>query len=178
MTRPDLPESYRSVVRTVIRYAVVMAFVGLLVGISFQESAKKLPFDDAPAGVHLESVIQLALVHGHVFVMGVLLPLTLAGALLMALRVGGRELSPRGLAWLVRGYLPLAAGSLALHLYKGYHVLLMARAGERDFAVIDQAFLGGSHVLRYGVYAVIHAGMGVALGVFLVFLWRSLRRVS
>ena len=161
MTRPDLPESYRGALRTVIRYAVIMAIVGLLVGISFHES-----------------IIQLALVHGHVFVMGVLLPLALAGALLMARRAGGRDLSPRGLAWLVRGYLPLAAASLALHLYKGYHVLLMARAGERDFAVIDQAFLGGSHVLRYGVYAVVHTGMGVALGVFLVLLWRSLGRAD
>ena len=33
--------------------------------------------------------------------------------------------------------LPGAAVSLALHLYKGYHFLLMARAGERDLAVID-----------------------------------------
>jgi len=121
-----------------------MVIVGLLVGVSFQESSKKLPFSDAPAGVHLESIIQLALVHGHVFTMGVLLP--------------------------------LAAASLALHLYKGYHVLLMARAGERDLAVIDAAFMGGSHLARLGIYALVHAGMGVTLGVFVVLLWRSLKR--
>ncbi len=170
-----MTDSYQRAIRTLIRYAVVMAIVGLLIGVSYQESSKKLPFSEAPAGVHLESVIHLALVHGHVFTLGVLLPLAMAGALVLARKVGGREVSPRGLAWLTRGYLPFAAASLALQLYKGYHVLLMARAGERDFALIDAAFMGGSHVVRYGVYAVVHVGMGVSLGVFLVLLWRSLR---
>ena len=167
---------YRDVIRTVLRYAVVMAIIALLVGISFQESAKKLPFSEAPAGVRLEAVIHLALVHGHVFVMAVLMPLALAGALVLARLIGGRELSRRGLRWLTWGYLPFAAASLILQLYKGYHVLLMARAGERDFAVIDAAFMGGSHVLRYGIYALAHAGMGITLGVFLVLLWLSLPR--
>lgn len=174
----DLPTHYRAAIRTLLRYAIVMSFFGLLVGIAFQESAKKLPFSVAPAGVHAESILQLALVHGHVFTLGVLLPLVLAGALVLARQVGGRDLGPRGIAFLVRGYLPFAAASLLLQLYKGYHFLLLARSGERNFAVIDEAFLGGSHVVRYLVYAVVHTGMGVTLGAFLVALWRSLRRVS
>ncbi len=50
----------------------------------------------------------------------------------------------------------------------------MARAGERDFAVMDDAFMGGIHTLRYGIYAVVHSGLAITLGVFLVALWRSL----
>jgi hypothetical protein len=176
MSHDDIPASYRLTIRTLLRYSIVMAFVGLLVGVAFQESAKKLPFDVAPAGIHIESILQLALVHGHVFTIGVLLPLAMAGALLLARHAGGDAVGSRGLAWLIRGYLPFAASSLALHLYKGYHFLLLTRAGERDFAVIDAAFMGGSHLLRYVVYGVIHTGMGVTLGVFLVALWRSLGR--
>lgn len=175
MTPADLPDSYRRTLRILLRYAIVMAIVGLLIGVSYQESSKKLTLADTAAGFHLEAVIHLALVHGHVFTIGVLLPLAMAGALLIARRAGGGEVSGRGLAWLVRGFLPLAAASLALQFYKGYHILLMARAGERDLAVIDHAFMGGVHVLRYGIYAVVHTGMGVSLGVFLVLLWRSLR---
>ncbi len=174
MSRFELPDSYRSALRVLIRYAIIMAIFGLLIGVSYQESSKKLTLDDTPAGFHLEAVIHLALVHGHVFMLGVLMPLAMAGALMLARRAGGSEVSGRGLAWLVRGYLPLAAASLALQLYKGYHILLMARAGERDLAVIDHAFMGGSHVLRYGIYGVVHTGMAVGLGVFLVLLWRSL----
>lgn len=175
MPQSDTVSPDRQTIRTLLRYAIIMAFVGLLIGVSFQESSKKLPFSEAPAGIHLESVIHLALVHGHVFMLGVLMPLAMAGALVMARKIGGSGVSTLGKRFLTRGYLPFAALSLVLQLYKGYHVLLMTRAGERDFAVIDAAYMGGSHLLRYGVYAVVHTGMAVTLGVFLVLLWRSLK---
>ena len=161
--------------RTLIRYAIVMAILALLVGISYQESAKKLTFAMMPGGQHLEAVIHLALVHGHFFTMGVLLPLALAGAMVLGRKIGGGEVPGWALKSLTLGYLPFAAAALALQLYKGYHFLLMARAGERDFAVMDAAFMGGNLVLRYGIYGVVHSVMGVALGVFLVALWRSLK---
>lgn len=166
----------RSTVRTLIRYAVVMAIFGLLIGIAYQESAKKLPYEAMPGGQHLEAVIHLALVHGHVFTLGVLLPLAMAGALVLAGKAGGAAVPAWAQRTLTRGYLTFAAISLALQLYKGYHFLLMARGGERDFAVIDEAFMGGTHAVRYVVYAVVHSGMGITLGAFLVALWRSLGR--
>lgn len=166
----------RTTVRSLIRFAVVMAIIGLLIGISYQESAKKLPFSEIPSGQHLEAVIHLALVHGHVFTLGVLLPLAMAGALVLARKTGGAEIPAWAQRTLTRGYLPFAAVSLALQLYKGYHFLLKARAGERDFAMMDDAFMGGNHALRYGIYAVVHSGLGISLGVFLVALWRSLGR--
>lgn len=163
-------------IRSLIRFAIVMAIFGLLIGVSYQESAKKLPFSDIPGGQHLEAVIHLALVHGHVFTLGVLLPLAMAGTLALARKAGGAEVPAWAQRTLTRGFLPFAAGSLALQLYKGYHFLLMARGGERDFAVIDEAFMGGVHALRVGIYAVVHSGMGITLGVFLVAVWRSLGR--
>lgn len=165
----------RATVRTLIRYSIVMAIVGLLIGIAYQESAKKLPYEAIPAGGHLEAVLHLALVHGHVFTLGVLLPLAMAGALVLARKAGGSEVPGWAQRTLTRGYLPFAALALALQFYKGYHFLLLARSGERDFSVIDEAFFGGSHVLRYGIYAVVHSGMGIALGTYLVRLWVSLK---
>jgi len=172
----DLPRFYHDVLRTLLRYAIVMAIVGLLAGISFQESARKLSYVAAPGGVRLEAIVQLALVHGHVFTMTVLLPLGLAGALLLARRVGAPAISLRGLRCLTRGYLPFATATVALQLYKGYFVLLAVRGGTLDFAAIDAAFLGGAGVVRYGVYGFVHTGMGISLGAFLVLLWRSLTR--
>jgi len=172
----DLSATYRGALRALLRYAIVMAVVGLLTGLSFQESAKKLPLASAGAGLHLEATIGLALVHGHVFTVGVLLPLALAGALLMARRAGGREVGGRALAWLVRGYLPAAAVTVALQLVKGYHVLLAVRGGNTDLAAIDHAFLGGNELLRYALFGLSHTVLGVCLTVFLVALWRSLPR--
>ena len=175
-TSTPLPGAYRRTVMSLIRYAVVMAFVGLLVGIAFQESARKLTFAMAGAGLHLEAIMTLALVHGHVFVMGVIMPLVLGAALMMAHQAGGREVGPTGLAWLVKGYLPFAAATTLLQMVKGYHVLLAVRHGAVDLAAVDAAFLGGAHApLRMGLYGLFHAGMGITLGVFLVALWRSLR---
>ncbi len=180
MTPDDrsLPASYAATIKTLLRYAIGMGVFGLLVGIAFQESAHKLPYSAAAAGLHLEAVLPLALVHGHVFLLGVLLPLGLAGALLLGLRSGGRPVGTATLAWLTRGFLPFAALTILLQLFKGYFILLAVRHGQHDLAAVDAAFLGGSAAVRFTIYAVIHTGMGVSLGVFLVSLWRSLGPVK
>lgn len=170
------PHVYAGTLRRLIRFAIVMAVLGLLVGVAYQESAHKLPIAAVPVGVHLPAVLPLALVHGHIITIGFLLPLALAGALVLGLQAGGRPVSPRSLAWLEWGFLPFAAATVALQLFKGYFILLAVRHGQHDLAAVDASFLGGVPALRYGIYAVIHTGMAVTLGVFLVALWRSLGR--
>lgn len=169
-----LPETYRATVRTLLRYACALAIVALLAGVSFQESAKKLPLGDVDAGLHLQATLGLALVHGHVFVSAVLLPVVLAGALVLARRVGGRELSRTPQRWLTRGYLPLISVSLGLMLYKGYHTLLHVRGGATDLAEVNEQLFGGNVPLRHAVYGLTHAGWAISLGVFVVALFRSL----
>jgi hypothetical protein len=165
---------YAKTLRTLIRYAIAMAIFGVLIGIAYQESAQKLTYADAPAGLRLAAVMPLALVHGHVFTLGVLLPLALAGALVLGLRAGGGSVGPRALAWLRWVFLPFITATLALQLFKGYFVLLAVRHGQPDLAAVDASFMAGSHTLRYALYAVVHSGMGISLCVFLVALWRSL----
>lgn len=172
----ELPDAYRSALRTLVKYGVGAAIFALLSGVLFQESSKKVDFSEMPPGPHLEATIHLALVHGHAIVIGFLVPAACAGLLLVARRVGGATLTPRPLRWLTRGYLPCASATIALMLYKGYHVLLMVRGGETDFDAIDDAYFGGLAPLRHGVYAVAHVGMAISLGVYLVALWRSLGR--
>ena len=174
-TRDDaLPDHYTAALRTLVRFAAAAAIFGLLCGVLFQESAKKLDHAAAPAGLHLEALLSLALVHGHVLVSATLIPLAMAGALLLARRAGGAELSPRSVAWLVRGYLPGVALAVLLMLYKGYHVLLSVRFGATDLDLVDAHYFGGVKALRHAVYGVVHVGMALGLGVFCVALWRSL----
>ena len=173
-----LPDHYRETLRTLIRYSCVMAVVGVLAGILFQESGKKLSYADAAAGLHLESVYHLALVHGHVLFTAVVLPLLLGGAMVLARRIGGRELRPAAMRWLVWGYLPFAAFTVSLMLYKGYHFLLSVRHGATDLATVDAAFFGGITALRHVVYGVAHTGMGLSLLLFMFYLWRSLSRTE
>jgi len=170
-----LPDHYGATIRVTLRYAIVMALSGALSGVAFQESSKQLDFAGAPPGLHLEAVLGLALVHGHVLVSAVLLPIAMVGALLLAHRVGGRPLGRRPLLCLTRGYLSAVTATLALMLYKGYHVLVLARMGERDLDAIHDRFFAGLTSLRMGVYGSCHAVMAVVLGAFLVGLWRSLK---
>jgi hypothetical protein len=115
-------------------------------------------------------------VHGHVFLSGVLIPLAMAGALFLGRKAGGADVSSLPVAWLTRGYLPCVSVTMLLMLYKGYHVLLSVRHGARDLDLVDAGFFGGVTWLRHGVYGAAHVGMAVSLGVFVVALWRSLRR--
>lgn len=171
-----LPPHYADSTRALLRYSVVMTIVALLSGVLFQESSKKLDYAATPPGVRLEAVLSLALVHGHVFLTAVLIPIAMASALFLARRIGGAELTQRPLKWLTRGYLPFVTATVALMLYKGYHTLLSVRFGARDFDQIDASYFGGLVWLRHGVYGVTHVGMAVSLGVFVVALWRSLKR--
>ncbi|MDA1264363.1 MAG: hypothetical protein O2816_04705 [Planctomycetota bacterium] len=169
----DLPLHYRATVRTLLRFAASMTIVGLLTGVLFQESAKKLAKDLDPA-IRWAASRGLALVHGHVFTTTVLIPIAMAAALVLARAIGGKELSASPLRWLIRGYLPCVGAALALMLYKAYHVLLMVRGGEHDLELIDGAYFGGVLALRHALYGVVHVGMAVSLGVFVVALFRSL----
>ncbi len=174
MTNQALPASYTKTLKVLIRYAIAMAIFGIFIGVAYQESAQKLTHEMAPDGMRLQAVLPLALVHGHVFTLGVFLPLAIAGATVLSLKVGASVVGKRMLAMLTWGYLPFAAASVALLLFKGYFILLAVRNGQMDMGAVDASFMSGATTLRYVIYAVIHSGMGISLVIFLVGLWRSL----
>jgi len=176
-TNFEAPAHYRSAVRMLLRYAVIMLVFGLLAGVAFQESSKKLPLGPVADGfTRWDATVHLALVHGHALLIGVLVPVMLASMLHLGRVYGGGELGRRGLAWALRLYVPFSALAVALMLYKGYHVLLSVRFGKTDMAGIDEALFAGSKALRHGVYGLSHVAMAVGLGIFGWCLWRSLGR--
>ena len=173
---PALPRHYTAAIRTLLRYGLVMVVVGLVSGIAFQESSKKISLTPPVDGLsHLDAVLSLALVHGHILVTGVLFPIAMACVLYLARACGGSEISRRALRWTVNVYIPCVSVSILLMLYKGYHVLLSARAGVTDLSQIDSTLFAGSKVLRHGLYGLSHAGMGFALCMFAWCVWRSLK---
>lgn len=172
----NLPAHYVRTTHIVIKYCVVMIFVALLFGIAYQESAKKIDFTKVSPGLHIEATIHLALVHGHIFVSTVLVPLAMLGAMFMSLKAGGTELSSRMTRWLTRGYLPFVTFTVILMMYKGYHFLLRVRFGETDLDTVNDMMYGGITGLRHAVYGLAHVGMAVSLCVFVIGLWRSLKK--
>jgi hypothetical protein len=173
----NLPEPYRRFYRTHLRYALIMLLFGLLLGIAFQESTRKMPITAAlPAGMHLESILPLALVHGHTFLIGVLLPLAAIWSLHIGLVLGEAPLSAWSLKWATRLYIPGSAVSILLMLLKGYHLVLGVRHGILDLGLLNHTFLFGNHGLRAALYGASHGAMALGLGVLGVGLWRSLSK--
>jgi hypothetical protein len=171
----SLPEHYKPFCRTHLRFALIMIAVALLAGISFQESGRKVLVSQAvPAGAHLEFILALALVHGHVFLVGVLLPLAFTWMLRLSLDLGTAALPERTLAWTSGLYIPGAVLTIILMLLKGYHLVLGVRHGALDFAALNGRFLFSSHVLRVGAYGLAHGLMGLGLAILVFALWRSL----
>lgn len=168
------PQHYTATVRTLLRFSLILLVVGLLSGVAFQESAKRFS-PEANGLSHADATLHLALVHGHVLVTGVLLPIALAGMLHLARAHGGREVGQRALKIVIYTYLPCMSAAIALMLYKGYHILLSARGGAESLSEIDAALFAGSKAIRHSVYGVSHVGMATGLGVFAWCLWRSLK---
>ncbi|WP_243330689.1 hypothetical protein [Mesoterricola sediminis] len=172
-----MPESasHRQFCRTHLRFALLMLIVALLAGISFQESGRKvLVTAEVPAGAHLEFILSLALVHGHLVVMGVLLPLAFTWMLHLAGVLGLGTVPPRALAWGTRLYLPGVCLTSLLMLVKGYHLVLGVRHGHTDFAALNASFLGGSHALRVAAFGFAHALMGGGLVLLAWAFWKAL----
>lgn len=170
------PSHYSKAIRTLLRFSIVMLVIGLLSGIAYQESAKKLSLTPKPDGpAYWDAALRLALVHGHLIVAGVLLPVAMAGMVHMARSHGGSIISRRALSWAIYTYLPFMSASMGLMLFKAYHVLLSVRAGQTDMSLIHAAFLGGNKALRHSVYGFVHLGMAFGLCFFSWCLWRSLR---
>lgn len=171
----NIPEHYRSFFRLFLRYSIIMMIVALLMGILFQESSKKAPISELlPAGPHLESILTLALVHGHTFIIGALIPLAITWMLYLGLQLGFQPLSEKSLRWGGGLYLPGSVMAVVLMLYKGYHYLLGVRSGQLDFQVLSETFFFGSHALRAAAYGLTHTAMAVGLVILVVSFWKRM----
>jgi hypothetical protein len=170
----NIPAHYRAFNRLFLRFAIVMVFAALLMGLVFQESAKRTPFSLVGPGIHLESILNLALVHGHVFLIGVLIPLGLTWMLYLGLAMGYPPVGEKRLrigSWL---YLPSSVITMLLMLYKGYHFDSSVRGGQMDFTAINNAYFWGNHGLRAATYGLAHLTLAVGLGVIVIGFWRTM----
>lgn len=174
-----IPDHYRPFYRLFLRFAILMLIFGGLAGILFQEMTKGLDYGTegvaVPPGVRLETIYHLALLHGHGFLIGAIMPICWITAMQTALGLGGAPLSRKALAWVKWTYLPGALSVLALIAYKGVVYVNKVKAGERDFEAIHESLFGGNHLARGLAYGISHTVATIGLIIFGRVLWVGLK---
>lgn len=175
----EIPEAYRNFYTKFLKFSFLMTILALLMGILYQESSKKLPISEMlPAGAHWEASIHLALTHGHLFLIGVLIPIAACTMVLFSQILGARPLSDNVLLWCRRIYVVSASFAMVLMVYKGYHYNIMMRQGNYDFIHVNEMLFGGNHVIRAIAYGLTHTLMVGALYTLVVKIWRRLPKVT
>jgi hypothetical protein len=197
-----LPDVYRTPIRRLVRLSVVMTMVGLLFGVWSVEGlrslrtiggpARALTAADRPAGktkpvVELppelmwEATMDVRLAHGHVILIGGVLPLCFAAALVLLHQAGGSTIS-RGVLeaffWL---YLIGGAAATGLIVYKGVALLGYYADPTRvkfDPAEAHALLFGGSRLLKGLAYGLSHTILAGAVGIIAVALWGSAGKIG
>jgi len=172
----SLPDYYRAISRRVLVFSVWMMFLGLIAGILYAESGKKLALSGTfSPDLVFQGNYYLTLIHGHTFQLGTFIPVTVLGIIWLCLLVFGKSLTPKSLAWGFGLYCPSAFISIALLIYKAYFTQLSVRAGQTDLALIDHALYGGNHLVRTLAYAIPHTAFGIGLLILGLGLLRALK---
>ena len=174
----ELPEHYRWFYRSMIRFALIMLVVGGVMGLVYQEMTKSLTYSELPPGLRIEGLQRLAILHGHSFLIGTVMPVVWLAMLYFCQMLGAPAITQKGLKWIYWTYVLSAASVILLALYKGTHFVLELRGGNRDFDAINQGVFGGSKLARGFAYGGSHTLATVSLVIFAVCLWRSLSRAK
>lgn len=195
-----LPEHYVMTMQRLVRFAVVSIFVGLCLGVWSTDANKRLRYGatdapprviapaertathtkfevELPPGLMWETGIDLRLSHGHVILIGGVLPLCFAGALAVVHLMGGAPIGRGTLEAFFWLYLVGGLAAMGLIIYKGWVLMAQVRGGEFDLARIHgEVMFGGSRALKGAAYGISHTVLAAAVAIIAVALWRSVGR--
>jgi hypothetical protein len=175
MANTALSPSYAAAVRALLRFSAGMMVAGSLAGLVFREMRRVLPAGemrgpDAPPSAQIalrEAQDLLNLVHGHVFQMGVFIPIACAASLVLSKLAGAPEIREKSLRVAVRLTRMGAAAATALLVWKAFWTALAVRdacatGGPASVNMVDieASLFGGSRALRAILYAVAHLMLG------------------
>ncbi|MEZ6195919.1 MAG: DUF2871 family protein [Planctomycetota bacterium] len=173
-----LPEHYRRFYRFNATFALLMLVVGGIAGLVYVEITRPLDFAKAPPGVHLEATYRLAILHGHCFLVGAIVPMIWVLILQTGRWLGAAPVGAGALRWSLWTYVPGALGVIGLLGYKGWHYTsrLLAYGPDADFDRIHAELFGGSRAMSGAFHGISHTVATVGLIIFTVAVLRSFGR--
>ena len=157
-----------------IGYAMIMAIIALAAGVFYREYTK-YALNNLPLEKQIIVSYYLSLCHGHLVLMGLVIPLVLALAAYIVLNGRNDNILFKSLIIYIIG----ATGASALLLYKGAGIIYYYTLNpSQGLTGADQMLFMGSKVIREGLYGVFHLLLGVGLVIYalrIIHLIRSKR---
>jgi hypothetical protein len=194
-----LPDHYRTALRDLIRLSMLGIAAALLLGVWWTTLRKNLHFSpdangeaqpvevahpktvekgvELPPGMVFEAGLDLKLSHGHVALLGGLVPMGFAAALYLSFVCGGSEIRKKTLDVAFWLYAVGAGGALALMVYKGYAQFEAVLGGQFDLSAIDRGLFNGSRAIRGACYGISHTILAVGAFIYIVVLFRSVNAI-
>jgi hypothetical protein len=192
----QLPEHYRLWIRRLVRIASVFMFVGICLGLYSTSYQRKMRYGThphlttdeeraagvkhvvtLPPGLMWETGRDVRISHGHVILIGGVIPIAICAALWLTLLAGGKPVSNGTLHAFCWTYFPGACGAFGLMVYKGMHSFWSVQDGVFDIGQVHASMFGGSRALRGLAYGLSHTLLAGGLGVITVALWRSAGKI-
>jgi hypothetical protein len=135
----------------------------------------KLLFGRYLSDALLLAKLPLDLVHGHIFMFAVLVPLSFCLLLFFSRLIGGDEIRKRSLLISFIMYFGGSTISLILMIAKGISMEeTFARNPNESFAIVNSQLFGGSLGLRSALYGIFHVLTACGLLMFVTSISKSL----
>jgi hypothetical protein len=163
---------HQQIIRRQVRYAALMSVVALVMGLFYREFSRPF-FKDLGLEQQMLYGHFFELVHGHTFLLGAAIPITMA---LMLFLVRGELVDINALLRLsvrFNAYIWASAAALVLMLYKG--IAFVVGAGQ-SLDAIDASLFFGSRILRGVLFGAAHIALFWALGEYMYRLFRASKR--
>jgi len=170
------------IIKVLLQFASIMLIVGMLMGLITREIERLDPYNTVPAGLNIETRLDLSIMHGHTLIMGSILPCCVAVMIVISKFIGVPDIRYRSLKISIGMYIGGTIGALILLFYKGIHLAVlvhdMVNDGTVNFADVDSKLFGGSLGFRSTIYAIVHIIMGAGLMMFAASLLIVLGKVK
>jgi hypothetical protein len=151
-----------------IRYAAIMSILALVMGLVYREVSRPF-FKALSPDQQLLYGHNMSLVHGHTFLLGAVIPITLALLTLLTFHnLDEKRLKNMNIRF--NAYIVASLVALALMVYKG---LAFIFAAGLPLATIDTGLFFGSPVLRGILFGASHLAIFWAIGEYMAGILRA-----
>ena len=175
---PSLEKYYIKSIKQLLYISAASFFIGIWMGLMTTETRMQIGYDQTDNGTYLQATMYLSLLHGHIFMMGGVMPMIMCVMLVFGKLIGGNNIPKKFLSKLIFLYTLGMVSSLVLLLAKGIRIFNLTKQElpSPDFIVIDNTIMG-SVIVKLLVYSFSHIVLTAGICIFMYLFCYSIKSV-